>query len=225
MRQRRSPPLVAPSLEDASNCKQLPPRLFHMSPHRKSVSRVHSSAPLVRRVGDKVECVLPGDKAEQDNWFCKPESTKLRRGETYNCRGLHTCACRPRLSARKKMDMIRGDMIRGLVGQENCPSIGHDSWLGDKAQGVIVTVVEQAGHLKKWKRSSCGVWAFWARLTSLLKESVWRRQQVVVERIAIACRLQLFVSLCGGIIKVKENTKIPRLPHAQTPEKALHTSP
>ena len=78
MRQRRSPPLVAPSLEDASNCKQLPPRLFHMSPHRKSVSRVHSSAPfdnLVRRVGDKVECVLPGDKAEQDNWFCKPEST------------------------------------------------------------------------------------------------------------------------------------------------------
>ena len=164
-------------------------------------------------------------EAEQDNWFCKPESTKLRRGETHNCRGLHTCACRPRLSARKKMDMIRGDMIRGLVGQENCPSIGHDSWLGDKAQGVIVTVVEQAGHLKKWKRSSCGVWAFWARLTSLLKESVWRRQQVVVERIAIACRLQLFVSLCGGIIKVKENTKIPRLPHAQTPEKALHTSP
>ena len=75
MRQRRSPPLVAPSLEDASNCKQLPPRLFHMSPHRKSVSRVYSSAPLVRRVGDKVECVLPGDKAEQDNWFCKPEST------------------------------------------------------------------------------------------------------------------------------------------------------
>ena len=75
MRQRRSPPLVAPSLEDASNCKQLPPRLFHMSPHRKSVSRVHSSAPLVRRVGDKVECVLPGDKAEQDNWLCKPEST------------------------------------------------------------------------------------------------------------------------------------------------------
>ena len=75
MRQRRSPQLVAPSLADASNCKQLPPRLFHMSPHRKSVSRVHSSAPLVRRVGDKVECVLPGDKAEQDNWFCKPEST------------------------------------------------------------------------------------------------------------------------------------------------------
>ena len=29
----------------------------------------------MRRVGDKVECVLPGDKAEQDNWFCKPEST------------------------------------------------------------------------------------------------------------------------------------------------------
>ena len=99
------------------------------------------------------------------------------------------------------MDMIRGDMIRGLVGQETCPSIGHDSWLGDKAQGAIVTVVEQAGHLKKWKRSSCGVWAFWARLTSLLKESVWRRQQVVVEKIAIACRLQLFVSLCGGIMK------------------------
>ena len=47
----------------------------------------------------------------------------------------------------------------------------------------------------------------------------------MVERIAIACRLQLFVSLCGGIIKVKENTKIPRLPHAQTPEKALHTNP
>ena len=65
MRQRRSPPLVAPSLEDASNCKQLPPRLFHMSPHRKSVSRVHSSAPLVRRVGDKVECVWPGDSGYQ----------------------------------------------------------------------------------------------------------------------------------------------------------------
>ena len=43
----------------------------------------------------------------------------------------------------------------------------------------------------------------------------------MVERIAIACRLQLFVSLCGGIIKVEENTKIPRLPHAQTPEEAL----
>ena len=54
------------------------------------------------------------------------------------------------------MDMIRGDMIRGLVGQENCPSIGHDSWLGDKAQGVIVTVVEQAGHLKKWERFTKG---------------------------------------------------------------------
>ena len=108
-------------------------------------------------------------------------------------------------------------MIRGLVGQNHRSPC-------DKAQGAIVTVVEQAGHLKKWKRSSCGVWAFWARLTSLLKESVWRRQQVVVERIAIACRLQLFASLCGGIIKVKENTQIPRLPHAQTPEKALDTS-
>ena len=64
-----------------------------------------------------------------------------------------------------------------------------------------------------------------SRELSLLKESLRRRQQVVVEKIAIACRLQLFVSLCGGIIKVKENTKIPRLPHAQTPEKAFHTSP
>ena len=42
-------------------------------------------------------------EAEQDNWFCKPESTELRREETYSCRGLHTCASRPRLSARKKM--------------------------------------------------------------------------------------------------------------------------
>ena len=38
-------------------------------------------------------------------------------------------------------------------------------------------------------------------MTSLLKESVRQRRQVVVEKIAIACRLQLFVSLCGGIIK------------------------
>ena len=37
------------------------------------------------------------------------------------------------------------------------------------------------------------------RLTSLLKESVRQRRQVVVEKIAIACRLQLFVSLCGGV--------------------------
>ena len=42
-------------------------------------------------------------EAEQDNWFCKPENTELRKEETYNCRGLHTCASRPRLSARKKM--------------------------------------------------------------------------------------------------------------------------
>ena len=67
--------------------------------------------------------------------------------------------------------------------------------------------------------------AITSKRLSLFKDSLRRRQQVVVEKIAIACRLQLFVSLCGGIIKVKENTKIPRLPHAQTPEKALHTSP
>ena len=42
-------------------------------------------------------------EAEQDNWFCKPENTELRKEETYNCRGLHTCASRPRVSARKKM--------------------------------------------------------------------------------------------------------------------------
>ena len=43
--------------------------------------------------------------------------------------------------------------------------------------------------------------AITSKRLSLLKDSLRRRQQVVVEKIAIACRLQLFVSLCGGIIK------------------------